>query len=511
MYIPNPKKILFPAMKLWSVIVCLAFSTPCLAQIQQAWAVHYNNGITNGQHQAIKMALGTDGYVYVCGLSENANSNQDYAVWKYAPNGKLLWVSRLDSTNVPQAKPTAFSLDASNNSVITGNAGTVKFDANGNKVWTVSYAGLTVATDSGSCAYVGGYSQDFGVTKLSPNGSNLWATSYVDAGGPTISQSVLVDSQTNIYVSGLDSYYNPSRGPPGPYVHLTTIKYDSSGRSVWTASNAPSPQNTKVTIQGAAIDSGNGICIAAYFENLDDIVVYDYGVDGNLAWDNNGPDPHVGIDTVHGLQFGSSNRLILAGQFAYFGPNYSYGVHAYGTYMADTNGSWLWTSFFPAVGPAPPSSALALALDSANNSYVTGYSPLWGTSNDIVTIAYDTNGKQLWLQRYDGPAHGDDEGNAIAVDTNGNVYVAGYETPIGGGTEMVLIKYSLVTARHEANGNFQLEAQGAANEPFDIRATTNLSTWQDLGLFDADTNGLLQFLDTNASQYNSRFYLAIPQ
>jgi hypothetical protein len=67
---------------------------------------------------------------------------------------------------------------------------------------------------------------------------------------------------------------------------------------------------------------------------------------------------------------------------------------------------------------------------------------------------------------------------------------------------MVLIKYSPVAVKHEANGNFQLQAQGSASEPFDIQATTNLSSWQDLGDFDADTN---------ASQHDSRFYLAIPQ
>jgi hypothetical protein len=75
---------------------------------------------------------------------------------------------------------------------------------------------------------------------------------------------------------------------------------------------------------------------------------------------------------------------------------------------------------------------------------------------------------------------------------------------------MVLIKYSSVTVQHEANGNFQLQAQGAASEPFDIQASTNLSSWQDLGDFDADTNGLLQFTATNASQYAARFFLAIP-
>jgi hypothetical protein len=152
-----------------------------------------------------------------------------------------------------------------------------------------------------------------------------------------------------------------------------------------------------------------------------------------------------------------------------------------------------------------------VAGDTSNNAYVTGYSPDANGTNDIVTIAYDTNGKQLWLQRYSGAANAGAVGNAIAVDNNGNIYVAGYENVSGGGTEMVLIKYSPVTLQHQTNGNFLLQAQGAAGEPFDIQASTNLQSWLDLGTNNADTNGLLQYLDTNAPLYPWRFYIAIPQ
>jgi hypothetical protein len=329
-------------------------------------------------------------------------------------------------------------------------------------------------------------------------------------GGPTISQSVVVDSLTNVCVSGLDSYNNPSMGPPGPYVYLTTIKYNGAGKQLWKSSLAPEPQFTDVQVEAAGTDSQGNVCIAAFFDPGDALTFYYYTSVGTLLWSNGGPDLDSGPDTVRGLAFDKSGLFTFTGQFVYTAPQYAYSTYAFGTYRGNTDGSWAWTNLYPAA-PNPPSASAALALDSSGNGYVTGYSPRATTSNDIVTIAYDTNGKQLWLQRYDGPAHGDDEGNAICVDTNGNVYVAGYDTPIGGGTEMVLIKYSPVTVKHEANGNFQLQAQGAASEPFDIQASTNLSSWQDLGDFDADTNGLLQFTDTNANQYDSRFYLAIPQ
>ena len=104
-----------------------------------------------------------------------------------------------------------------------------------------------------------------------------------------------------------------------------------------------------------------------------------------------------------------------------------------------------------------------------------------------------------------------DAGNAIAVDNAGDVYVAGYETETNGFTSMILIKYAPVTVKKQSNGNFILDAYGSPGESFDIQASTNLQTWQDLGDVIADTNGVVQFVDTNASSFPARFYYTVPQ
>jgi hypothetical protein len=87
----------------------------------------------------------------------------------------------------------------------------------------------------------------------------------------------------------------------------------------------------------------------------------------------------------------------------------------------------------------------AVALDNIGNVYLAGQSPGNGTGNDIVAIKYDSNGNQLWVQRYDGPAHGDDIATGIVVDNQANVYVTGYSATTNGGTEFVTIKYAQLT------------------------------------------------------------------
>jgi hypothetical protein len=68
-----------------------------------------------------------------------------------------------------------------------------------------------------------------------------------------------------------------------------------------------------------------------------------------------------------------------------------------------------------------------IVRDPAGDSIVAGYANDGVTGQDTLTIKYSgADGSVLWQRRYNGPANGNDFLQALAVDRQGNVVVAGY-------------------------------------------------------------------------------------
>src|ERR1700733_14335468 len=299
----------------WTVVALfLMVCNDCTAQIQQAWVARYNNGISNGTNQAVKMALDAAGNIYVTGFSQNSNSQLGYVTIKYAPNGNQLWVTRYDSTSYTEAKPVAMALDSNNNIFVTGSALTVKYDSNGNQLWTAPYAGTTLACGPAGDVYVGGFGTNFNTVKLAPSGTNVWLTTYGDV-GPTISQSVLVDSGNNVYVSGLDAYYlnNCNECSGFPYVTLTTIKYAPNGTQIWKTSESQG-YVSDMQVNGAVIDSSNDLYLVSSWDySVNVYITSKYASDGNVTWTKFPAGGNVN-NTAYGLPLTGSNNLLLVGQ-----------------------------------------------------------------------------------------------------------------------------------------------------------------------------------------------------
>jgi Beta-propeller repeat len=472
-------------------------ASPVNGQVRQAWVAHYNNGITNSTNQAVRMALDSDENVIVTGFSQNTNNQLGYVTIKYAPNGNQLWATRFDSTNYPMATPAAMAVDNSNNVIATGNALTIKYDANGNQLWTAPYSGVALAVDTNGNVVTTGIGTIFGMIKLNAAGATLWQTSYPSSCGSAAGQAVVGDSSGNIYLAG--SYPFFCNDGLVDY-ELLILKYSASGTQVWATSDQDAGRQWQTA--NVVVDGAGNLYLAGNFTEDSTYSAFAYDASGNQTWAG---EPFFNVnDLCYSMAIDQKGCVLMTGRVL---GNSSF---LYGTAKLGTNGSTLWASDYPPNGVGP-SVANAVAVDYTNNSYVTGYSPGSNGTNNIVTIKYGPSGNQIWLQSYNGLNNGNDVGNAIAVDKNGNVYVTGYETLPGGGTGIVTIKYIPISIQRQTNGTVMIQVSGSPGEMFDIEASTNLQTWLDLGTVTADTNGLMQFDDTNASNYPARFYYTNPQ
>ena len=107
-----------------------------------------------------------------------------------------------------------------------------------------------------------------------------------------------------------------------------------------------------------------------------------------------------------------------------------------GTIKYDSAGNLEWISFYKGVTPND------IEVDEPGNVFITGYGQNSNeTMNDYVTIKYNPDGIEQWVQRYDGSGNGQDYANSLALDSEGNVFVVGRSWG-NSCNEITTIKYS---------------------------------------------------------------------
>ncbi len=112
-------------------------------------------------------------------------------------------------------------------------------------------------------------------------------------------------------------------------------------------------------------------------------------------------------------------------------------------YVAEyaSSGGYLWSR---AIGSDGAEEGEGVAADTAGNVLVTGYQGSYSVDygggpqfdhggNDIFIAKYSSTGSWVWSRTIGGTGY--DQGNAIAADGSGNVFVTGYMGPSSGGVD----------------------------------------------------------------------------
>lgn len=349
---------------------------------QQLWASRYD-GTAHGWDYSRDIALSPDdSRVYVTGRSFSSDPPHfAYVTIAYdSLTGSQLWLSRFTGTNGGEARDIAVSPDGAH-IYVTGSAGTVAYDADGNQLWTKqfpkSYAvALAISADGSKLFVIGGSSSsqgnsDFATFALdSLTGTELWLTTYDGGASESPSALALSEDGNNLYVVGRS-------GPDYVESDYATMAYNTAtGTQLWSARyDGPSH-------------------------------VFDEPADVGVSADG--------------------SRVVVTGE--------SWGDYATVSYEA-TTGVQTWVSRFhsPVGGGFEGATALAFSPD-GHIVYVTGWSAdLIGSF--YATIAYDAmSGLDIWQAQhttrgllYPGTASGYSIGGLdLAISLEGDyLYVAG--------------------------------------------------------------------------------------
>jgi uncharacterized delta-60 repeat protein len=407
-------------------------------QVHAAW-VRYYDGPISGDDYGRDLFVDANGNVYVTGHSEGNGTMSDYLTVKYDADGDTVWVRRLDGPGHLADEASAITVDASGNVYVTGgmygtnpfgwfNYGTVKYNADGNTVWTHHYKPLNdyydkafaVEVDAAGHVYVTGSSTRYYATiKFDADGDTLWVRRYdtegEDVGG--VAYGLKVDPSGNVHIAGY-----------ADWDHLA-VKYDASGGLVW-ARRYDTGGGTDDKAYGLDVDAAGNVYVTGHDGGYRCLTVK-YNADGDTAWACTYPG-NSGL--AYAVQADADGNVYVAGA--------SDGDYITIKYNAD--GDTLWTRHYD--GPdGRGDNATDLHVDAAGNVYVTGYSQNADGSYDYATLMYNASGDQIWVRRDEGGyayLPPDIPQPDLEVDANGNVYVAGYRYTDTTGYDYITIKYS---------------------------------------------------------------------
>ena len=242
---------------------------------------------------------------------------------------------------------------------------------------------------------------------------------------------VAVDSSRNAFVSGHTGGTLPGQSTSG-LNDAFVRKYDSAGAEQWTRQFGSANDDSACSV---AVDSPGNVFVAGYTWGAlpgqssaggNDAFIRKFNSAGVEQWTRQFGTSSV--DYAYGVALDSSGNVFVAG--------YTWGAlpgqstsGAYDAFVRKYNSAGVeqWTRQF---GTNTNDGAYSVAVDSSGNVFVSGYTggtfPGQSPSglDDAFMRKYDSAGVEQWTRQF-GSAN-DDCAYSVAVDSSGNVFVAGY-------------------------------------------------------------------------------------
>ena len=206
------------------------------------WTTIYHSP-ANGSDEGRAITLDASGNVYVTGYAagDHIPRNKDYCTIKYNSSGDTIWVRYYNGPGNGDDWANDIEVDANGNVYVTGfsvgsgtseDIATIKYSSSGVEQWAARYNGPADGSDYGNSLtfdddgniFVTGSSlgsgsdKDYVTIKYNQNGDTVWTRRYNGPGNYLDDAQAIADKNGNVYVTGLSSL-------SGNDFDFATIKY----------------------------------------------------------------------------------------------------------------------------------------------------------------------------------------------------------------------------------------------------------------------------------------------
>lgn len=317
------------------------------------WAARYDHG---GYDTPKAIAVDGAGNVYVTGEGVGPSYGVDYVTIKYDPNGNELWVRDYAGPDGGDDRPAALAVDSAGNVYVTGST----MEAN-----TIAYYSIF----------------DYLTLKYDADGNQLWSARHSGPGSADDhAAAIAVDAAGNVYVTGSHSYdYSVNSGTTVYFDYdYATIKYDANGQELWQAVYAghrPGPDRAA----DLKVDAQGNVSVTGSSDN--DIVTVRYNSAGEQQWVAR-LDSGASYDEAITLALDTSGNTYVTGHSGDYGDIL--------TFKLDTNGSRIWLARYDGPGGSYGSHdyPVGIGVDLAGNVLVAGSIDSSTTSRDYIALKY---------------------------------------------------------------------------------------------------------------------------
>lgn len=364
------------------------------------------------------------------------------------------WISRYNGPGNNIDEAFAVVTDAAGNIYVTGSStgsgtnldyATVKYNSAGQEQWAARYNGPAsfidianaIAVDASGNVYVTGLSagitsiSDYATVKYNSAGQQQWAVRYNGPANGT-------DEAFSIAVDGSGNVYVTGQSLSGTNYDYATIKYNSAGQQQW-ASRYNGPQSSIDNAAVVRVDGSGNVYVTGSSTGSGsglDYATIKYNSAGAQQWAVRYNGTNNGDDVPSSMELDAAGNIYVTG-----GSSGSTSSNDYLTIKYNSAGQEQWNARYNGTGN-DNDVASGLAVSTAGNVYVTGSSIGQGSATDYATVMYNSSGQQQWASRYNGPNNTSDDATALAVDLSGFVYVTGSSNAGGTNLDYLTLKYN---------------------------------------------------------------------